>query len=438
MNRPPPQPPPGYDEIQHGELSRLFGQATRLRLLGVPIALALVIWLALSPVTPWRRGLLIALGIIAMVVVVHEVLRFRRRGLGRRAFLVNFAFAAVGQATASLATGGLESPCLFAMFPIATAGAMLVEPPVLFLLLGTQVLAIWAMAWIKLAGLLPHFNPSLFGGDALPGWSSAHVLWVAVFATLVVGLAAFVGRGLRTAFDSVLRRGLEARHEVLRAHAEQARTLAAMSGEIAHELKNPLASIKGLAALLAEDAPPGKPSERLAVLRREVDRMQAILEEFLNFSRPLVPLAIETADLRALLEEVVEMHEGTLRERDLRVVMSGEACPVRCDPRKIKQAVINLVQNAIEASPDGAVVELEIAGGEPARACVLDRGPGVAAELAGRVFEPGVTSKARGSGLGLTIARALLRQHGGEVTLAPREGGGTVATMTLPAGEPSA
>jgi signal transduction histidine kinase len=210
-----------------------------------------------------------------------------------------------------------------------------------------------------------------------------------------------------------------------------------MSGEIAHELKNPLASIKGLAALLAEEAPPGKPSERLAVLRREVDRMQAILEDFLNFSRPLVPLAIETADLRALLEEVAEMHEGTLRERDLRVVVRGEACPVRCDPRKIKQAAINLVQNAIEESPDGAVVEMAIAGGETVRACVLDRGSGVAAELADKVFEPGVTSKPRGSGLGLTIARALLRQHGGEVTLAPREGGGTVATMTLPAGEPN-
>jgi two-component system sensor histidine kinase HydH len=434
MRKPPP--PPGYDEIQHEELSRLFGQATRARLVGVPIVLGLVIWLAISPVTPWRRGLLIVLGVLAMVVIVHEVLRFRRRGLGRRAFIVNFAFAAAGQGTAALATGGIESPILFAMFPIATAGAMLVEPPVLFLLLGTQVLAIWAMVWIKLGALLPHFNPALFGGDALPGWNDAHVLWVASFATLTLGLATFVGRGLRTAFDSVLRRGLEARHEVLRAHAEQARELAALSGEIAHELKNPLASIKGLAALLAEDAPPGKPSERLAVLRREVERMQTILQEFLNFSRPLVPLAVETSDLPALVEEVVEMHEGTARERDLRLVVKGDARAVRCDPRKIKQAVINLVQNAIEASPPGACVEVHIDDDQAVRTSVLDRGPGIAAELSDKVFEPGVTTKARGSGLGLTIARALVRQHGGDVALAAREGGGTVATMSLPSEEP--
>jgi two-component system, NtrC family, sensor histidine kinase HydH len=426
-------PPPGYDEIQHEELSHLFGRVTRARLLGVPVAIGVVVWLALAKVTPWRWSLLTGLALFAMVVFVHEVLRFRRRGLGRRAFVVNFGFAALGQATASLATGGIESPLFLAMFPIATAGAMLVEPPMLFALVGTQIVAVWMMVWIKLGALLPNFNPSLFGGDALPGWNDAHVVWVASFATLGLGLATFIGRSLRTSFDSVLRRGLEARNEVLRAHAERARELAALSGEIAHELKNPLASIKGLAALLAEDAPPGKPAERLAVLRREVDRMQGILEEFLNFSRPLVPLSLETVDLRALLEEVAEMHEGTARERGVRLVVAADEQPVRCDPRKIKQAIINLVQNAIDASPPGAAVEIQIEGGARVRALVLDRGPGVAAELADKVFEPGVTTKARGSGLGLTIARALVRQHGGDVTLEPRPGGGTVATMQLPA-----
>jgi signal transduction histidine kinase len=438
LTMPKTPPPPGYDEIQREELSRLFGRVTLARLMVVPLMIGLVAWLAVTKVTPWRRGALIVLGVLAMALFVHEVFHHRRHGLGRRAFAVNFGFAAVGQAAASLATGGIESPFFFAMFPIGMVGAALVEPPMLIALVGTQAVAIWVMVWIKLGALLPHFNPSRFGGDAAAGWSDAHVLWAATFATLGLGVVTFLGRGLRRSLDGVLRRALGARHEVLRAHGERARELAALSGEIAHELKNPLASIKGLAALLAEDALPGKPAERLAVLRREVDRMQAILEEFLNFSRPLVPLAIETVDLRALLEEVVEMHEGTARERNLRLVVKAEEQPVRCDPRKIKQAIINLVQNAIEASPSDAAVEIHIEGGDPVRARVLDRGPGIEAGLGDKVFEPGVTTKARGSGLGLTIARALVRQHGGEVTLEPRVGGGTVATLQLPAGEAKA
>ena len=435
LTMPKTPPPPGYEEIEHEELSRLFGRVTVARLLVVPVMIGLVAWLAVTKVTPWRRGALLVIAFAAMALFVHEVLRHRRHGLGRHAFAVNFGFATVLQAAAALATGGIESPFFFAMFPIGMVGAALVEPPLVIALVGAQVVAIWLMAWVKIGALLPHFNPSVFGGDAAAGWSDAHMLWAATFATLGIGVVTFLGRGLRQSLDGALRRALGARHEVLCSHAERAQELAALSGEIAHELKNPLASIKGLSALLAEDAPSGKPAERLAVVRREVDRMQVILDEFLNFSRPLVPLAIEAVDLRVLLEEVAEMHEGMAHERNVRLLVKAESQTVRCDPRKVKQAIINLVQNAIEASPESSVVEIESAVGDDVRATVLDRGSGVEASLGHKVFEPGVTTKARGSGLGLTIARALLRQHGGDVTLSARPAGGSVATMQLPGQE---
>jgi two-component system sensor histidine kinase HydH len=427
-------PPPGYEEIQREELSRLFGRVTRARLFIVPVVLGLVAWLLLSQVTPWRRDALVVIGLLAVGLFVHEVLHYRRHGLGRHAFAINFGFAVVAQAVAALATGGLESPFFFAMFVMGMVGAVVVEPPTLVVLVVGQMAAVWLMVWIKLTDRLSNFTPAVFGGEALPGWNAAHLLWAAVFATAGLGVMAFLGRALRRSLDGVLRRGLEARQEVLRAHADRARELAALSGEIAHELKNPLASIKGLSALLAEDVAAGKPAERLAVLRREVDRMQTILEEFLNFSRPLVPLVLETVDVRRLLEEVAEMHEGTARERDVRVEVRAAHHALRCDPRKLKQAVINLVQNAIEASPPETAVEVQLEVGAPLRLHVLDRGPGLDGGLGERIFEPGVTTKLRGSGLGLTIARALLRQHGGELTLTSRPGGGTVATMQLPVG----
>lgn len=425
-------PPAGFDDIQREELSRLFGRITHVRLAAVPVLIVMVIWLLVHPVAPWRRDVLVILGVVAATLFVHEVVHHRRHGLGRRALAVNLVFAAVGQALAAFATGGLESPILFAMFPLALIAAAVIEPPFLVLTLATQVAALWLMVWTHQSDALAQFKPEVLGGALGGRWTRAHVLWYAVLGSIGLGGLTFLGRGIRHSFDGMLRRGLRAREEALRAHAERAQELSALSGEIAHELKNPLASIKGLSALLAQDAGPGKPSERLAVLRREVDRMQGILDEFLNFSRPLVPLSVEEVNVLALAQEVAAMHEGIAHARGVPIEVRGETKVVRCDPRKVRQALINLVQNALEASSAGQVVTIETDGDDPGCLRVLDRGLGLSKELGERAFEPGVTTKPQGSGLGLTIARALARQHGGDLVLQAREGGGTSAVLRLP------
>ncbi len=217
----------------------------------------------------------------------------------------------------------------------------------------------------------------------------------------------------------MVRRALLAQEDSLRSHRERTAELSALSAEIAHELKNPLASVKGLAGLLAPAlADDPKSAERLAVLRREVDRLQSILDEFLNFSRPLVPLALGSADVGALAREVAALHEGMARERGLLLEVRGQAT-ARCDPRKVKQVLINLVQNALDASAPGGTVEVDVAGRRRRRpgGRAWTAGPVSTRGSAERVFEPGVTTKAGGSGIGLTVARALARQHGGELRL---------------------
>ncbi|GEJ59013.1 sensor histidine kinase [Anaeromyxobacter diazotrophicus] len=433
--------PQGFEDIQRQELSRLFGRMADIRLIAfVPAALALAGALAVAEPARWRAAFLFAVLVPLAGLFAAETLRFRRSGLSRGAVTVNLLAAVVGQVALAFATGALESPFTYTFVPLAVMIGLFASPGAGRALVATQVAAVWALAGLELSRRFPGLNLALFGGGPRAGHVDAHLLASATVLSLVLALASRAGRAVRGVFDGMLREALRAREESLRAHAERAEELTALSAEIAHELKNPLASVKGLAALLADGAAPGKPAERLAVLRREVDRMQGVLEEFLNFSRPLVPLAERAVDLALLAEDVAALHEGLARQRGVRIEVRGGQAEARCDERKVKQILINLLQNALEASPAGAAIELWVL--PPADGAVslhvLDRGPGLDPALSGRAFEPGITSKARGSGLGLTIARALARQHGGEVELAPREGGGCAAVLRLPAPAPAA
>jgi signal transduction histidine kinase len=426
--------PPGHREIQEEEFARLFGRMVGARLVALPVLLALALWLAFVEPTPWRRGAIaLCVGALCLFFVV-EFVAWRRRGFTAASIPRNLAVAVVGQTILTAVTGGLASPFVYLALPLAAIVGVFFPFPASLAAPAFQTAAVLVLALAGATGAVPDLNPDLFGGGPRPStsahlWTHAAVLSVAVFFSNGVAAA------IRSGFERTIRRALGAQQESLELHAQRAEELTAMSAEIAHELKNPLASVKGLGGLLAAQVADGKGAERLQVLRREVDRMQAILDEFLNFSRPLVPLALGEVDLGALCREVTALHEGMAREREVDLAVRPGAAEARCDPRKVKQILVNLVQNALDATPRGGEVVVEAAGGagKAARVRVLDRGRGVDPAIAGELFSPGATTKPAGSGLGLTIARALARQHGGELTLSPRPGGGTVAELELPA-----
>jgi signal transduction histidine kinase len=231
---------------------------------------------------------------------------------------------------------------------------------------------------------------------------------------------------------SMRRASLLARDDVMRLNHERLHEMWKLQETLAHELKNPLASIKGLTGLC--ELEPERVPERLSVLKCEVFRMQRIIDELLTFSRPLTPLSLATIDVREPLAAVRDMYEGWAEDRHLtlRTTAAG-AVLAACDARKVKQMLMHLVHNAIEASPRGGEVELTLARDEArVRIGVLDRGPGLPPELLRRACEAGVTTKHDGTGLGLTLARALAAQHGGCLTLRNRDGGGMAAEIALP------
>lgn len=430
-------PPPGFEEYQRQELSGLFGTVVRARLLLLPPLLLFFAYLGFVDGSAWRRWL-VAAAIPALVLfIVVEYRRWRRVGFRPGAVERNLTAAVLGHLALSAASGGAASPFLPLGILFAMMAGLLASRAAAYGLLAVQLLGLWALTAAALLGAIPDLNLRVFGGGPHGGHTAAEIWARAVLLSAFLAAARGVGRAVRRAYDRALRRSHDAQRDALRAHLEREEELTALSAEIAHELKNPLSSVKGLAGLLDGGPADGKAAERLGVLRREVDRMQAILDEFLNFSRPLVPLALGRVDLAPLAREVAALYEGLAHEHGVVLAVRAAPAPARCDPRKVKQLLVNLVQNALEASGPGGPVEIETeARGAEARIRVLDRGRGPEARLGERVFEAGVTTKPRGSGLGLPIARALARQHGGELTLAAREGGGAVAELVLPAAPP--
>ncbi len=212
---------------------------------------------------------------------------------------------------------------------------------------------------------------------------------------------------------------------------------------LAHEVRNPLNSIALQLSILERRVAPLEKvlseelKELLGIIRQEVKRLDNLVGDFLQFSRsnrlPYRPTSVE-----AMLDEVVRLLRPEARTAGvtLRRETIGATIPdLRVDPERIKQVVINLVQNAIEAMPDGgtAVVESGLVDGR-ATIVVRDTGHGLPEGL--DVFQLFVTTKARGTGLGLPIAQQIVLEHGGDITAASAPGQGAAFTVSLPIAPP--
>ncbi len=426
-------------DLQRRELRRLFGGFVAGRIAFMPMPMIIATWLAIADPTPWRRLLLLGCVLLMTSLSLRELWLFRTRGVEHLSANLNFGVAVAVQLSIIFATGGLESPIVPTLPVLTLAFALFLPGSLARASYLAQIGAVWIMLALALGRGLPTLVPLPFGGGPRAGHNDAHLILSAILVTVMLTVVFLGGGQLRKAYARMVGGLQEARDAALLAHAEKAQLLETLAGELAHELKNPLASVKGLAALVAKDAVelPGKSAERLAVLRGEVDRMQEILEELLNFSRPVAPLAMRSTDLTELCRQVVEQHEGMAAAQKVSLLVEAPGSPelkARCDARKIKQILVNLVQNALEASSSEGHVKLRVERVTKGRVAisVRDRGAGLRSDLAERIFEAGVTSKPTGSGLGLTIARTLAEQHGGAIQLTAQEGGGVCATLELP------
>ena len=224
---------------------------------------------------------------------------------------------------------------------------------------------------------------------------------------------------------------------------ERMALLGTFASGLAHEVRNPLNSIALQLSLLERRIAGVEPrlmqqlAELVGVIREEIRRLDALVGDFLFFSRTS-RIQLQQIDLDALVDEVTRLLRPEARSAGvtLRRQRTGPAIPsLRADPEKLKQVVINLVRNAIEAMPDGGavVLESELRGGR-AVVAVRDNGPGLPERV--DIFQLFVTTKPKGTGLGLSIAQQIVLAHGGEITAASEPGKGASFEVALPL-EPS-
>ncbi len=258
-------------------------------------------------------------------------------------------------------------------------------------------------------------------GFLVPIWLSARLLHEDGREVGIVGYF----RDLRE------RRRLEM--ELLR--SERLATLGKMVAHISHEIKNPLITIGGFAAQLGRRPDfPETARRKLTLIHQEVQRLEKFLSDMSTFTRGAPPQKT-VGDLLALIREVAELMDSSFKERGVvfHLHAQGRIPPFAFDSGQIRQVLINLFKNALEAMPEGGNLTVSAEGRDDDLVLkITDTGHGIPPDQVHNLFTPFFTTKPGGTGLGLIICRGLITQHQGEITIESEVDNGTTCTIRLP------
>jgi signal transduction histidine kinase len=234
--------------------------------------------------------------------------------------------------------------------------------------------------------------------------------------------------------------------------ADRLSALGQLSAGLAHEIRNPLGSIKGAVEILRDDYPAGHPkAEFFSILLKEVDRLNDVLTNFLSFARPVTP-HLAPVDVGATLSALEGLVSGQARKHRVQIFTSFHSGPSRvmADETLLKQAFLNIMLNSLEAMPEGGdlAISTRLASANPRsphdaaappegrpewlEVVFDDTGPGIPEESLGRIFDPFFTTKKDGTGLGLAITHRIIENHLGTIRVISQGGKGTTFVVSLP------
>jgi two-component system, sporulation sensor kinase E len=229
--------------------------------------------------------------------------------------------------------------------------------------------------------------------------------------------------------------------EIQLRQVESLAALTTLSAGVAHEIKNPLTSIDIHIQLLKReiDRLQRKKSHNLqtllVIVKEEVDRLNSIVQDFLFAVRPM-SMNLGKENVNELITELIQFMKYEIEEADIDVALEleNDLAPILIDPKYLKQALLNVFKNSIEAIGEGGLIRIRTytSGDGDAVIEVADNGKGIPEEVMGKIFEPYFTTRKFGTGLGLVIVYKIVKEFGGDIKVRSEEGSGTTFTITLP------
>jgi signal transduction histidine kinase len=266
------------------------------------------------------------------------------------------------------------------------------------------------------------------------GAIGAHDVQPREFSAEEVATLHVIANVLAAALDHKWHGSNEYAKQLLR--AEQMMAIGQVAAGVAHELRNPLTSIKGLIQVnLRELESQSVAAHDLRVIEQEIRRMEKTLQNFLDFARPPKPDR-EQIDFAAIVDRIISLVGGRARKQAVELVFLQPESPVEAevDQDQVQQLVLNLVLNALDALPDGGTIELDLRTPRDGflELYVRDTGPGIAPEILPKIFETFVSSKETGIGLGVPLSLRIAEDHGGTLTAFNLPGQGACFLLRLP------
>ena len=225
------------------------------------------------------------------------------------------------------------------------------------------------------------------------------------------------------------------RREVAR--SQRLASVGRLAAGVAHEIRNPLSSIKGFATYFKERYPDRPEDQQTAdIMIQEVDRLNRVVGQLLEFARP-VSIKPKPVSLQTLLDDSIKLIKDQATEKGISIQTQNniQAAEIRIDPDLINQVLLNLYLNAIDSMEKGGELKVEVTGDGHRRNVVIqvsDTGHGISRENLSKIFEPYFTTKSTGTGLGLAIAHNIIEAMGGKITVESNTEAGTTFTIALP------